>query len=46
MPHLTTTPEPDPKYALEGIPAVPVETRRERRVELSFENSRYHDLIR
>ncbi len=46
MPHLDLTPPMDPKYASEGISALLVEIRRERRVELSFENSRYHDLMR
>ena len=47
MPRLTTlTPPMDPKYAGEGISSLLVEIRRERRVELSFENSRYHDLMR
>ncbi|MDR3339945.1 MAG: RagB/SusD family nutrient uptake outer membrane protein [Candidatus Symbiothrix sp.] len=46
MPNLTLTPEMDPKYASEGLSALLVEIRRERRVELSFENLRYHDLMR
>jgi hypothetical protein len=47
MPHLSTlTPDMDPKYAAEGISSLLVEIRRERRVELSFENTRYHDLMR
>ena len=46
MPHLTTTPEMDPKYADKGISALLVEIRRERRVELSFEFLRYQDLMR
>ena len=46
MPDLGLTPAMDPKYAGEGISSLLVEIRRERRVELSFENSRYHDLMR
>ncbi|GHT07420.1 hypothetical protein FACS189432_08620 [Bacteroidia bacterium] len=46
MPALTLNPPMDPKYAGEGISSLLVEIRRERRVELSFENSRYHDLMR
>lgn len=46
MPHLTTNPTMDPKYAGEGISSLLVEIRRERRVELSFEQSRYQDLMR
>ncbi|MDR1369987.1 MAG: RagB/SusD family nutrient uptake outer membrane protein [Dysgonamonadaceae bacterium] len=46
MPHLDLNPPMDPKYAGEGISALLVEIRRERRIELSFENSRYHDLMR
>ncbi|MDR2915277.1 MAG: RagB/SusD family nutrient uptake outer membrane protein, partial [Tannerella sp.] len=46
MPGLDLNPVMDPKYAGEGISSLLVEIRRERRVELSFENSRYHDLMR
>lgn len=46
MPHLTTTPTMDPKYASYGISSLLVEIRRERRVELSFEYLRYYDLMR
>lgn len=46
MPNLTLNPEMDPKYAGEGISSLLVEIRRERRVELSFENFRYQDLMR
>lgn len=46
MPHLTTTPEMDPKYAKYGLDALLIEIRRERRVELSFEYLRYQDLMR
>jgi hypothetical protein len=46
MPHLTPNPQMDTKYANDGISALLVEIRRERRVELSFENSRWHDLMR
>lgn len=46
MPDLDLNPVMDPKYAGEGISSLLVEIRRERRVELSFENSRYHDLMR
>jgi hypothetical protein len=46
MPDMELTPAMDPKYAGEGISSLLVEIRRERRVELSFENSRYHDLMR
>jgi hypothetical protein len=46
MPNLDLNPPMDPKYAAEGISSLLVEIRRERRVELSFENSRYQDLMR
>lgn len=46
MPHLTLNPVVDPKYASEGISSLLVEIRRERRVELSFEQTRYQDLMR
>ena len=46
MPHMTLNPPMDPKYAGLGISSNLVEIRRERRVELSFENLRYQDLMR
>ncbi len=46
MPPLTTTVDLDPKYANEGISALLVEIRRERRVELAFEGFRYDDIVR
>lgn len=46
MPHMTLNPPIDPKYADLGISSDLVEIRRERRVELSFENLRYQDLMR
>ncbi|UIR55884.1 RagB/SusD family nutrient uptake outer membrane protein [Sphingobacterium sp. SRCM116780] len=46
MPNMLLNPVMDPKYAAEGISSNLVEIRRERRVELSYEKLRYHDLIR
>lgn len=46
MPHMELNPPMDPKYAGLGISSNLVEIRRERRVELSFENLRYWDLMR
>ena len=46
MPHMTLNPPMDPTYADLGISSDLVEIRRERRVELSFENLRYQDLMR
>lgn len=46
MPKLELNPPMDPKYKDEGISSILVEIRRERRVELSFELLRYHDLMR
>lgn len=46
MPRLDLNPPMDPKYASDGISALLVEIRRERRVELSYEQFRYHDLMR
>lgn len=46
MPHLTLNPVEDPKYKDEGLSPLIIEIRRERRVELSFEDTRYHDLMR
>jgi hypothetical protein len=46
MPHLDVNPPMDPKYAGEGLSSLLVEIRRERRIELAFENFRYQDLMR
>lgn len=46
MPHLTSSPQMDPRYANDGISAVLAEIRRERRVELFMEGFRYDDLRR
>lgn len=46
MPAMKLNPVMDPKYAGEGISSNLVEIRRERRVELSFEELRYQDLMR
>ncbi|MEZ5105201.1 MAG: RagB/SusD family nutrient uptake outer membrane protein [Draconibacterium sp.] len=46
MPHLTLTPQMDPRYASWGVSALIVEIRRERRVELFAEGFRYDDLRR
>lgn len=46
MPHLDLSPPMDPKYASEEISSLLVEIRRERRVELSYEQFRYQDLMR
>ena len=46
MPDMQLNPVMDPKYAGEGISSLLVEIRRERRVELSFEQLRYQDLMR
>lgn len=46
MPHMDLNPVMDPKYAGEGISSQLVEIRRERRIELCFENTRYQDLMR
>lgn len=46
MPDMELNPVMDPKYAGEGLSSLLVEIRRERRVELSFEQLRYHDLMR
>lgn len=45
-PHLTLNPVMDPKYAAEGLSSLIIEIRRERRVELCFEDTRYQDLMR
>ena len=46
MPYLVADPPMDPRYADLGIPAVLVEIRRERRIELFMEGFRYDDLRR
>jgi hypothetical protein len=46
MVHLVENPPMDPRYAADGISAVLVEIRRERRIELFFEGFRYDDLRR
>jgi hypothetical protein len=46
MPHLGIDPPMDPRYANDGVSALIVEIRRERRVELFLEGHRYHDLRR
>lgn len=46
MPHLDLNPPMDPRHADEGISALLVEIRRERRVELFIEGFRYDDLRR
>lgn len=46
MVHLTMNPPMDPRYAADGVSALIVEIRRERRVELFLEGHRYNDLRR
>ena len=46
MPHLMMDVEMDPRYANDGVSALIVEIRRERRVELFMEGLRYDDLRR
>ena len=46
MVHMTNNPPMDPRYAADGISALLVEIRRERRVELFMEGHRYNDLRR
>lgn len=46
MPPMDFNPPMDPKYSDLGISSLLVEIRRERRVELSFEQLRYQDLMR
>ena len=46
IPDMPVNPVMDPKYASEGLSSLMVEIRRERRIELSFELSRYQDLMR
>ena len=46
MPHLDLNPPMDPRHAADGVSALIVEIRRERRVELFMEGFRYDDLRR
>jgi len=46
MPHITLDPPMDPRYADDGVSALIVEIRRERRIELFMEGFRYDDLRR
>jgi hypothetical protein len=46
MPHMTTTPQMDPRYVGDGVSALIAEIRRERRIELFMEGFRYDDLRR
>lgn len=46
LPKLELNPPLDPKYTNEGISSLLVEIRRERRIELAYENFRYFDLMR
>jgi hypothetical protein len=46
MPHLDMNPEMDPRYADDGVSALMVEIRRERRVEMFLEGLRYADVMR
>lgn len=46
MPHLDLNPQMDPRYAGDGVSALIVEIRRERRIELFMEGFRYDDLRR
>jgi starch-binding outer membrane protein, SusD/RagB family len=46
MEHLDMNPPMDPRYANDGISALLVEIRRERRIELFQEGFRYADLMR
>lgn len=46
MPNLEMGVAMDPKYAGEGISAMLVEIRRERRIEMAYEGFRYDDIIR
>lgn len=46
MPAMTMTPQMDPRYANDGVSALIVEIRRERRIELFMEGFRYDDLRR
>lgn len=48
MPHMTTNPQVDPvqQARYPGISPVLLEIRRERRIELAFEDQRFNDLMR
>jgi hypothetical protein len=46
MPHMTMTPQMDPRYANDGVSALISEIRRERRIELFMEGFRYDDIRR
>jgi len=46
MPHMTMDPPMDPRYADDGVSALIVEIRRERRVEMFMEGLRYDDIRR
>lgn len=46
MPHMTMDVPMDPRYANDGVSALIVEIRRERRLELFMEGFRYNDLRR
>lgn len=46
MPHMTMTPQMDPRYASDGVSALISEIRRERRIELFMEGFRYDDIRR
>ena len=46
MPHMTMDVPMDPRYADDGVSALIIEIRRERRVELFMEGHRYEDLRR
>lgn len=46
MPHMTMDVQMDPRYADDGVSALIVEIRRERRIELFMEGFRYDDLRR
>lgn len=46
VPRILLNPPMDPKYAGEGISSNLVEIRRERRIELCYEQTRYQDLMR
>ncbi|WP_235298257.1 RagB/SusD family nutrient uptake outer membrane protein [Portibacter marinus] len=46
MPHLDVNPQMDPTKADEGVSALIIEIRRERRVELFLEGHRYNDVRR
>lgn len=46
MPHMTMDVPMDPRYANDGVSALIVEIRRERRIELFMEGFRYDDLRR